>query len=255
MSEKIIKLKRLILQTAVNNKSHIPSAFSILDIIWILYDKVLNVNKNNIYEDKRDRFILSKGHGCLALYVVLAEKGFFSKCELSRFGTKSTILGGHPDRNKIPGIEVSTGSLGHGLPISIGIALALKIKKKSSRVYTLIGDGEANEGTIWESALLAAHHKLNNLYCIIDNNRSSDKALAIGDLGTKFKSFGWDTSEINGHDHQQIYRALIKTSHKPKAIAAQTIKGYGCRFLENKPEWHYRYLSQQELPTLMSQLY
>ncbi|MEK7069969.1 MAG: transketolase, partial [Patescibacteria group bacterium] len=222
------KLKKIIVTaSSKSGEGHIPSAFSVLDILWVLYDKVLKFNPKNPSDQKRDIFILSKGHASLGLYAVLAEKGFFPLSELENFGKFDSILGGHPDRNKVPGVEASTGSLGHGFPISIGVALGLKIKRSTSKVFVLIGDGECNEGTVWESALLASHHKLSNLYCVVDYNHSTDRALDMGDLAEKFKSFGWDACAINGHDHAEIYNALIKSSDKPKAIIANTVKGYG----------------------------
>jgi len=178
MHNKMNELRRLIVKaSAATGEGHIPSALSILDILWVLYDKVLKVDPNNPADPNRDRFILSKGHGSLGLYAVLVKKGFFSATTLENFGKFDNILGGHPDRNKVPGIETSTGSLGHGFPISVGIALGLRIKKMNCRVFTIIGDGEANEGTVWESMLLAAHHNLSNLSVIVDYNHSTDRAL------------------------------------------------------------------------------
>ena len=186
---------------------------------------------------------------------ILAKKGFFPVSELENFGKLSCILGGHPDRNKVPGVETSTGSLGHGFPISVGIALGLKIRKLDSKVFTIIGDGEANEGTIWESALLAAHHGLSNLCCVLDYNHSTDRALKVGDLAAKFRAFGWDSFPINGHDHGEIYEALIKEhSFKPMAIIAETVKGQGCKMMENNPAWHHRGPSDKELKEILAEL-
>jgi transketolase len=172
-------------------EGHVPSALSILDILWVLYDRILKINPSYPKSPTRDRFILSKGHAALGLYVILAKKGFFPSSELEDFGKYDGFLGGHPDRNKVSGVEASTGSLGHGFPMSVGIALGLRIKKIDSKVFVLIGDGEANEGSVWESALLASHHNLSNLCCIIDYNHSTDRALKVGDMVSKFKSFGW----------------------------------------------------------------
>ncbi|MEK9161313.1 MAG: transketolase [Patescibacteria group bacterium] len=255
MKDPLKKLKKIIVTaSSKSGEGHIPSAFSVLDILWVLYDKVLKFNPKNPSDQKRDIFILSKGHASLGLYAVLAEKGFFPLSELENFGKFDSILGGHPDRNKVPGVEASTGSLGHGFPISIGVALGLKIKRSTSKVFVLIGDGECNEGTVWESALLASHHKLSNLYCVVDYNHSTDRALDMGDLAEKFKSFGWDTCVINGHDHAEIYNALIKSSDKPKAIIANTVKGYGSKTMENNPAWHHKSPSPEEFNTLLEEL-
>jgi transketolase len=174
---------------------------------------------------------------------------------LDSFAKFNSTLGGHPDKNKIPGVEASTGSLGHGFPMSVGMALGLKIKKTDAHVYVIIGDGEANEGTIWESALLASHHQLTNLCCIVDYNHSTDRALQIGDMVQKFKSFDWDTCLIDGHNHEEIFSALQNMGNeKPFAIIAKTIKGYGCARMENNPEWHHKFPRPEELPGLLESL-
>jgi transketolase len=251
------KMKRSIVIAAANaGEGHIASAFSILDILWVLYDQVLNLHSIQSKNLDRDRFVLSKGHACLGLYAVLAKKGFFSLLELENTFCKfSSIFGGHPNCNKVPGVEASTGSLGHGLPFALGIALGYKIKSIPQRVFTLIGDGECNEGTIWESVLLAAHHNLNNLCCIIDYNHSTDRALLLNDIARKFESFDWATIIINGHDHKEILNALQKTdSQKPTAIIANTIKGFGCSRMENDPAWHHRVPTKEELIEVLIEL-
>ncbi|MCX6735952.1 MAG: transketolase [Candidatus Parcubacteria bacterium] len=250
------KLQTEILQNAFSSKEgHIPSSLSILDILWVLYSKILKVNPKKPHDPNRDYFILSKGHASLGLYSVLAEKGFFDKKKLKDFCRYESILGGHPNRNKVPGVEASTGSLGHGLPIAVGIAKGLKIQKKKQKVFVIIGDGESNEGTIWESALLASHHKLDNLCCIVDHNHSGDRALDLGNLENKFSSFGWDCMTINGHDQKEIEKAL-KTKHAnvPLAIIAKTIKGYGIKALENNSAWHHKSPNQEEFEGLMKEL-
>lgn len=249
------ELKRLIVETAAHaREGHIASAFSILDILWVLYDRVLKIDPAAPRAPERDRFILSKGHASLGLYAVLQKKGFFSAEELETFCTYDGILGGHPDRNKVPGVEASTGSLGHGLPMAIGTALGFKIAGQPNRVYALIGDGEANEGTIWEAALLAAHHGLTNLRCIVDHNHSTDRALGLGDLQAKFTAFGWHSLVINGHDHEQIYAALTMVSDKPVAIIAETIKGHGSKTMEGNPAWHHKSPTAEELPLILNEL-
>lgn len=249
-------LKRRIVETATAaGEGHIASAFSILDILWVLYDEILSIDPKHPSDQKRDRFFLSKGHASLGLYAVLSEKGFFPVEEMSRFGTFDGILGGHPDRNKVPGVEASTGSLGHGFPMAVGTAFGLRIQGGTQRVVVLIGDGEANEGTIWESALLAAHHKLENLCCIIDFNHSTDRALELGNLRAKFESFGWDSVSIQGHDQQEIREALHrKHPGKPLAIIAETVKGNGVNMMENNPAWHHRAPTAEELNIILKEL-
>src|SRR3989338_7104900 len=189
MKNPLKTLKQIIVTaSAKSGEGHIPSAFSVLDILWVFYAKVFKFILKNPLDQRRDIFILSKGHASLGLYAVLAEKGFFPLSELENFGKFNSMLGGHPDRNKFPGIEASTGSLGHGFPISLGIAMGLKIRRNSGKVFVLIGDGECNEGTVWESALLASHHNLSNLTCVVDYNHSTDRALGIGDVAKKFMS-------------------------------------------------------------------
>jgi transketolase len=242
---KITELKQLIVLAAhAAGSGHIPSAFSILDIVWTLYNEILQPD---------DRFILSKGHGCLALYAVLAEKNYFSKKDLLDFAKHGSIFGGHPDRNKVPGILASTGSLGHGLPIAVGVALAKKIKKEPGRVFCLIGDGECNEGSIWEACLLATHHKLNNLTVIIDNNRSTDKAINLGDIQSKFESFGFDCDCVNGHKSRQLFNGLKTRSELPYVLIADTVKGNGCKRMQD-PSWHHRAPTDAELNSILEEL-
>jgi len=240
-------LKEKILRMAHKAKEgHIPSAFSILDIIWVLYDKLLR---------PEDRFILSKGHGCLALYVVLAEKGIIPKESLDTFCEYDSILGGHPDANKIMGVEASTGSLGHGLPIAVGIAMGKKIKGENGLIYCLIGDGECNEGSIWESAMIASHHNLDNLICIVDNNHSTDRALNLGDITRKFMAFGWRAYDFDGHDHKML--AMMEhplEKGRPTIVIANTIKGKGIKRMENNSAWHHRAPNDIELEEMIAEL-
>lgn len=239
-------LKRQIVQMAYDaGEGHIPSALSILDLIWVLYNKITTPD---------DRFVLSKGHGCLALYVVLAEKGFITPEQLATFAKRDSILGGHPDRNKVPGVLCSTGSLGHGLPQAVGLALGKKIKGESGRVFCLVGDGECNEGSIWEAAMLASHHKLNNLTVIVDYNRSTDRALDISSIHDKFWAFGFFPPSINGHNHDEIVRVMTYDSGKrPTAVIANTVKGYGCKRMQD-PSWHHRAPNEMELVEIMKEL-
>ncbi len=252
-SERLIQLKREIIEVATAcNEGHIPAAFSILDLLWVLYDRILGITPQTLNDPDRNRFILSKGHASIGLYMILVEKGILDASHLSSFGKHSSILGGHPDRTKVPGIEASTGSLGHGFPLAAGLALGAKIKKSRSKVYAIVGDGECNEGSIWEAAMFAAYRKLDNLYCIVDQNHSGDIALHAGDLRRKFDSFGWHATTINGHDRDEIYRVL--TEHvpgKPIAVIAETIKGNGCKIMENNPEWTHKYPTAEQLPEML----
>jgi len=250
------RLRRTILQTAATaGEGHVPSALSILDIVWVLYDRVLRIEPELAGAPERDRFILSKGHASLALYAVLAERGFFGADELAGFARFGSRLGGHPDRRKVPGVEASTGSLGHGLPMAVGTALGLRIRRQTARVICLIGDGEANEGSVWEGIALAAHHRLGRLCCIVDDNRSSDRALRLGDIAAKVASFGWIAREVDGHDHAALHEALAPPERdSPLCVVARTIKGHGCAAMEGEPAWHHRAPTQAELPALLDSL-
>lgn len=195
---------------ASGDEKHDPSAYSTLAVLWVLYDRILNYDAANPRREDRDRFILSKGHGPLAYYAILVQKGFFPQEELERFMKPGGILGGHPDRNLVPGVEASTGSLGHGFPMAIGVALALKAKGLDCRVYVLIGDGEANEGSVWEAALLAGNLGLANLTTILIDNHSSTRDL--NSLVDKFESFGWESRAVDVRDEDAIEQALRSPS-------------------------------------------
>ena len=205
MTTDMQRLERL-MTLATGDEKHGSSTISTLPVIWTLYDRVLRYDPQQPRSPDRDRFVLSKGHGPVGYYAVLADKGFFPADELRRFMAWDGILGAHPDRNQVPGVEVSTGSLGHGLPMAVGMALALRIKASDRHVFALVGDGECNEGSIWESALLAGHLGLGNLTCIVVNNHSSTPNL--GDIAAKFAQFGWETTTIDGRDLDQIEAAL-----------------------------------------------
>jgi len=258
MSTKSLKeiRKKIIIASSTAKEGHIPSALSILDILYVLYNNFIDVNmiKNKALD--RERFVLSKGHASLGLYAILMENNIISENLFDDFASYNSILGGHPDTNKVLGVEASTGSLGHGFPMAVGMSLGYKIKNITSRVFVLIGDGECNEGTIWESALLASHHKLNNLTCVIDYNHSTDRAMQMGNISDKFKSFGWESINIDGHNHEEILKALNNVDKvKPLAIIANTIKGFGCKPMENDPSWHHKSPSSDELETLLDQTY
>jgi transketolase len=242
MKENILKISH------IAQEGHIASAFSILDVLWYLYDEVMK-------ED--DLFILSKGHASLALYAVLCQKKLIKLEDFITFGSFDSDFGGHPDRNKIPHVIASTGSLGHGLPIAVGMALAKKIKNESGRVFCLIGDGEANEGSIWESALLAKQHELNNLIIIVDYNHSTDRSINLGELYNIFSEFGLSCCDIDGHEKGEIIQALDVDGffwNCPTGIIANTIKGNGCKTMENNPEWHHKSPNLEQLNLLLEEL-
>ena len=198
--------KEIAWMTWNSKEGHIPSAYSILDIVTFLYDEFLNYDFNDVNSKNRDYFILSKGHGCSALYVVLKKKGLISQKDLEDKNKQFGKLATHPDKTKIPGVEASTGSLGNGIGFALGVALGLKIEKKTNKVITIIGDAESNEGLVWECSLLASHLKLGNLCVILDYNRSCDSVLPLPNPKKKWDSFGWNVKEVNGHNKKQISR-------------------------------------------------
>lgn len=233
---------------------HIPTCFSIVEILCAVYDTIRHDPGNSSW-DKRDIFVLSKGHGSLAHFCVLARLGYFPIDEVCSFGSFQSSFGCHADRFKIPGVEASTGSLGHGIGLAVGMALGMRILKEARRVVTLIGDGEANEGSVWEAALVADNLKLNNLTIIYDDNRSHARGLQIINPADKLKAFGCYVAEVDGHDPVAIGKALRRKSDRVKAIVAHTKKGYGCRTLiENQYEWHRKSPNDKEYPILLEEL-
>lgn len=243
-----IRLNSLMMQH-IAHKGHLGGAFSVTEILVVLYYcGIINISPKNFNDPKRDRIIFSKGHACLSLYAVLAEKGFFPKEQLERYGQNGTFLGGHPD-HLIPGVEVSSGSLGHGLGIGAGMAIAAKLNSEKYLTYVILGDGECSEGSIWEAVTFAVAQNLNNLVTIVDNNEfaaTSRTQKFVGDplLENKWKSFGWDSLSIDGNNISEIIKALKKsktrsTSKKPLVIIANTIKGKGVSFMESDPKWHH----------------
>jgi transketolase len=255
-----IEIRKSILQScSASGEGHIPSCFSVVEILAELYGNTLKYRKDDPQWEDRDYFVLSKGHASLALYAVLAKVGFISETELLDFAKYESRLGGHPDRNKVPGVEASTGSLGHGFPFAAGIALGLKIKHKSNLVYVLIGDGEANEGTIWETAMVAAHRRLDNLVGILDNNQSTGRCLPLTDVAKKWDAFGWKVYEVDGHNNVEIRTAFQSIARdkpaSPVMIVAHTIKGKGSHLLENNSfAWHHKSPSPAELDIIMREL-
>ncbi|QNI84124.1 transketolase/ N-terminal domain-like protein [Synechococcus sp. PROS-7-1] len=235
--------------------SHIGSILSCADILAVLYSNFINYDVVNPKSQSRDRFVMSKGHAGAGLYATLACLGFVDTSILNTHYQNGSYLSGHVCHKLFPGIEVSTGSLGHGLPISCGIAQALKLQKSDSNVYVLMSDGELDEGSNWEAFLYSSHHRLDNLYVFIDRNflqsiESTEETLALEPLTSKFESFGWYVATLDGHSHEDLSvniqkSALIKD--KPKIFICNTIKGKGVDFMENKVLWHYRSPSANEL--------
>ena len=248
--------------THFGKSSHVGSILSIADILAVLYQRVLNFDPKYPKLESRDRFILSKGHAGAGVYAALAQVGFFCKSELNNHCKDGSNLSGHISHKNIPGVELSTGSLGHGLPVSAGIALASKLKRKNYKTFVLMSDGECDEGSNWEAALFSAHHKLNNLVAIIDYNKlqsikSTEETLGLEPFGAKWKSFGWEVFEVDGHNHNDLIKVLSFDSinaKKPRCIIAHTIKGCGVSFMENKVLWHYRSPQGEEYKEAISEL-
>jgi transketolase len=238
---------------------HLGSTLSCIDIMIAAYWRSMRFDPKRPKEPKRDRFILSKGHAAKALYVCLAYRGFFEIEELQRLGEEGGPMAEHPGPNSMPGVEAATGSLGHGLPIGIGHALASRIQGPKYRVFVLMSDGECNEGSVWEGAMMAAACRLNNLTVVIDFNKwqatgRSEDVLQLSPLADKWNAFGWDAVEVDGHDIGAISSALIKLSDKPRAIIANTIKGKGISFMEDDNNWHYRIPTMDEVKMAFSEL-
>ena len=249
MDQRSKLLRRLIVQALEGGgRGHIGSSLSLVEILRVLYDSILSYRPQDPNWTGRDRLILSKGHGCLALYAILADKGFFSQDELRTFCKPDSRLGGHPERNKAPGIEASTGALGHGLPMGVGMAIAARIRKQSHRVVVVVGDGEINEGSVWEAAMCASKHRLSNLLVIIDYNKLqsyglSSEVLNLEPLVDKWSSFGFYVREVDGHDItalEILLRQLPQDDLKPTALICHTIKGSGLPFAEGQAEWHHK---------------
>lgn len=245
-----------------SQSSHIGSALSCVDILVGLYFSVLRINPKNPNDKNRDRFILSKGHAVSALYATLAQRGFFPKKILDQYCLDETKLPGHSTINCIPGVEVSTGSLGHGLSIGIGMAIAAKHDTCNYRVFVLLSDGECEEGAVWEASMFATHHKLDNLVAIVDYNKLQafgyvKNILNLEPLKAKWEAFGWAVKEIDGHNFLQIISILKKVpfvKNKPSVIIAHTIKGKGISFMEDELKWHYKSPNKEEFEKALAEL-
>ena len=264
--EKIANNVRIdILEEVYNAKSgHIGGAFSIADILTVLYFNEMNIDAKSPYSPDRDRLVLSKGHASAALYAVLAEKGYIDKEELKTFRNIDSNLQGHPDMNKVPGVDMTTGSLGQGLSVANGMALSSKLDSRGYRVYCILGDGELQEGQVWEAAMTAEKYQLDNLCVIIDANElqltdttMNVKGINQNDIEQKFRAFGFQTVVIDGHNIESIIRALTiaeMTKGKPTAIICKTIKGKGVSFMENQIDWHGKVPNDEEYKIAMKEL-
>lgn len=242
-----LKIRRhAIAMTHASHASHIGSILSVADIVAVLYHEILNINPRDPKDENRDRMVLSKGHAGVAVYAALAEMGFFDKGILDTYYQDKSILSGHISHKGVAGVEVSTGSLGHGIGMAVGMALAAKMDQKKHCVYAVVGDGECEEGSVWEAALFAACHNLDNLTIIIDNNKMQAMGTCEGQLGwknlaQKWRAFGFYVEECDGHDHAELKKVLkAHQNEKPVCIIAHTIKGKGVSFMENNLVWHYR---------------
>lgn len=259
-SEELAKLARIsILEMTHRAKSaHVGSGLSAVDILAVLYSGLARVSPKTVNDPERDIVVVSKGHAAAAYYAILAHKGFMAIEDLRSYCENGSRLGGHVTSHGNPGVELSTGSLGHGLPYAVGIAWARKQLSEKGQVYVLISDGECDEGTTWESALLANHLQLDNLTLIIDRNRlqsirGTEETLALEPLAEKFKAFLWDVRECPGHDHSALHRALVG-SDRPRVVIAETVKGKGVSFMENQVLWHYKPPGSEDLVKALEQI-
>lgn len=269
MVDEITRLKRKALEIRKDlvtmiyeaGTGHTGGSLSCTDILTVLYYKIMNIDPNNPKWEDRDRYIQSKGHSVEAYWAILADKGFFPKEELKTFSQYKSRLIGHPN-NKVPGVEMNTGALGHGLPIAAGMALAAKLDGKQYKVYTLMGDGELAEGSVWEAAMAASQYKLDNLIGIIDRNKlqitgRTEDVMGLEPLGDKWRSFGWEVVEVDGNDIAKlvdVFTSIPVSNGKPTVIIANTIKGKGISFAENVASWHHHVPSKEEYELAMKEL-
>lgn len=241
-------------------QGHIGGDLSVTDILTTLFASVLNLDPENPGWSDRDHFILSKGHCAASLYATLAATGYFPDSALLTFMAPLSPLNGHPNRNKVPGVETNTGPLGHGLPVGVGVAIASKITKRTSRTFVVVGDGELQEGSNWEALMAGAHYQLDNLTLVVDRNRlqqgaRTEETNGLDPLDAKFAAFGWEVREVDGHDYAALLEAFARpTSGKPVAIIANTIKGKGVSFMEDRVEWHHKVPSAEQVELALEEL-
>lgn len=261
LDERSVALRRVALTSLIaTGGGHIGASFSCIDILRVLYDTVAKHRPSDPLWPERDRVILSKGHGCLAQYVLLSDHGYFDAAELASIGGPGALLGGHPEWGRVPGIEFSTGSLGHGLSAGVGMAFELRRRRSASRVFVVLGDGELGEGSVWEALMSASHHRLTNLYVLVDVNgiQSSGRTTDVldpGPLAERFAAFGCTVREVDGHAATEIEEALATPSDRPVVVICRTVKGRGLDIAENNPLWHYRMgLSDAEVDSMWESL-
>lgn len=249
LDERSLYLRRLVVDTLEGGgRGHVGSTLSLIEVLRVLYDDVMRYRADEPDWPQRDRFILSKGHGCIAQYVMLADKGFIGMEELKGFCRRESRLGGHPERGKVPGVEASTGALGHGLPIGVGLALAARLKRQGNRVFVVCGDGEINEGSVWEAAMCAGKHRLDNLAVAIDYNKIqsagfTEEIQPLEPLVDKWRAFGFGVEKVDGHDVEALrdcFARLPFVPGRPSAIICDTVKGRGIAWAENDPGWHHK---------------
>lgn len=263
LNETALEIRRSIIRSVyAAGSGHPGGSLSAVEIMTALYFEKMKIDPKNPKWEERDRFILSKGHAAPVLYAALAEKGFFPKEELLKLRHVDAMLQGHPDMKGTPGVEMSTGSLGQGFSTSIGMALGAKLDQRSNRIYVLLGDGEVQEGIVWEAAMAAAHYQLDNLTAFMDYNGlqidgNTDEVMNINPITDKWKSFGWNVVAIDGHDYDQIFDALEKaesTKNQPTVIIAKTVKGKGVSFMENQAGWHGNAPKKEEAEKALEEL-
>lgn len=239
---------------------HPGGSLSCTEMLMSLYYEVMNIDPKNPQKEDRDRFVLSKGHACPMLYAILADLGYFPKEDLAGLRQIDSHLQGHPDCNKTPGVDMNTGSLGQGIALAMGLALAAKHAKADYKVYTVVGDGECQEGLVWEAAMAAAHYKLDNFTVMLDYNKlqidgNNDEVMGLGNITEKFRAFGFECFEVDGHNIKEITEALkVPVSGKPKFICCNTVKGKGVSFMENQVGWHGRPMTEEEFQIAMKEL-
>lgn len=250
--------KEIVRMTSIAKASHVASALSVVDILSFLYSGAANINPQNYQDKDRDVVILSKGHSASALYSVLALQGFFSKDWLDEYCKDGAPLGGHVTFKGVPGVELSTGSLGHGLPYGLGIAMSRKLDRANGKVFVVMSDGECDEGTTWESAMIANHFNLSNLVVFVDRNRiqslaGTEETLQLEPFADKWESFGWDVKSIDGHDFNSMQEALVQSS-QPLLVIANTTKGKGVEFMQDSVLWHYKSPNAEEMQKALNEI-
>lgn len=254
------ELRRRVVTTIGNaGLGHVGGDLSVADILAVLFCDVLRLDPADPSWPDRDRFVMSKGHAAVSLYTVLAMRGFIDEHELSTFAQPLSRLSGHPNRVKVPGVETNTGPLGHGFPVAVGMAIGASLGDSNWRTFVIVGDGELQEGSNWEAAMLAGHRGLSNLVLIVDRNHlqqggRTEETNGLDPLDDKFRAFGWSVAEVDGHDVEALSAALSSTHAKPLAIIARTVKGRGVSFMENLPAWHHKVPTPEQVSAALEEL-